>query len=379
MTREIDHFLAACLRGEKPAFPPGWDAGLGDQIARRILFHGVALALCNDGPLPQDWPASLRDRVMHEARLQVMWEETHRAVIARVLDGLAAAGVQARVLKGTALAYSLYDQPAIRRRGDTDIMIRRQDLDQVRVVLRGSGLHPADTPYGQLTQETWHHDSGQGTRHVIDLHWQANECVALQQALPVAAHFDRPVALPRLAAGAAMPPLVLTFLHLAINRSWHGLHGYSVERELVTDGDRLIWAMDLALLLRHFSPEDWQDLPALARRCGLGGLVADALGFARDALAAPVPGGLVEELSREPGDTPAMRYLGMTSRRARLGMDLSAMPGLVGRIAMLAQLGFPPASHIRQSHPALARWPLPLGWLVWFGGRLARLVRGAPA
>ncbi|MFI5280415.1 MAG: nucleotidyltransferase family protein, partial [Gemmatimonadales bacterium] len=59
--------------------------------------------------------------------------------ITRVLGALHARGIQPILLKGTPLAYSVYDAPALRPREDTDLLIRFEDCDIVRQVMRGLG------------------------------------------------------------------------------------------------------------------------------------------------------------------------------------------------------------------------------------------------
>ena len=78
--------------------------------------------------LPSDWPAAFVDRLAHRARLDAALELARGHEIRRVLDALALAGVRAVLFKGTALAYSRYAHPALRPRGDTDLLVPREGL-----------------------------------------------------------------------------------------------------------------------------------------------------------------------------------------------------------------------------------------------------------
>ena len=52
-------------------------------------------------------------------------------------------GVQALLVKGAALAYSLYPEPWLRPRVDTDILVAHESLGAADRVLRGLGYHAA--------------------------------------------------------------------------------------------------------------------------------------------------------------------------------------------------------------------------------------------
>ncbi|MFI5208200.1 MAG: nucleotidyltransferase family protein, partial [Gemmatimonadales bacterium] len=59
--------------------------------------------------------------------------------ITRVLGALQARGIESILLKGTALAYSVYVAPALRPREDTDLLIRAGDAEAVRRVMKNLG------------------------------------------------------------------------------------------------------------------------------------------------------------------------------------------------------------------------------------------------
>ena len=94
---------------------------------------------------------------------------------ARVCTALDARGLQALLVKGAALAYSLYDEPWLRPRVDTDILVAHDSFGAADRVLRGLGYSPAA---GVSTGEFVSHQVGlraprrHGVSHVIDLHWK---------------------------------------------------------------------------------------------------------------------------------------------------------------------------------------------------------------
>src|SRR6185436_811387 len=80
------------------------------------------------------------------SRSAVAGELVRAHEITHVLDALAARRVFPILMKGAALAYSLYPSPAMRPRVDTDLLIPREDIAAARdVLLRRGYVEPAMT------------------------------------------------------------------------------------------------------------------------------------------------------------------------------------------------------------------------------------------
>jgi hypothetical protein len=76
------------------------------------------------------------------ARETVRWQ-AYAAVCARAFDPLAAARIAFLVLKGAALAVSVYPKPAMRHSHDIDVLIDAGDVDRAAAVLQTAGFAPA--------------------------------------------------------------------------------------------------------------------------------------------------------------------------------------------------------------------------------------------
>lgn len=78
-------------------------------------------------------------------RRRVMLEESLRAdEMRRVIAALAAGGVRAVILKGSALAYTHYPEPWCRTRADLDILVARGQRADAGRLLQGIGYWPGD-------------------------------------------------------------------------------------------------------------------------------------------------------------------------------------------------------------------------------------------
>jgi len=131
--------------------------GLGPLVADLVAKHGV--------PLP--------DRIRAELRAQrdaaVLWHAVRTRDLDEVIGGLSAAGIPHMLLKGSALALTLYERPWHRAAGDTDILVPHERAPEAQAVLVELGYAEEDRwdechhlPYlrkGDHPAVEVHHDS----------------------------------------------------------------------------------------------------------------------------------------------------------------------------------------------------------------------------
>jgi len=356
---DFDQYLASAvasiLRGEPV---PVWPTDLPvdtEQAAQRIAFHGIALLLAQAPAALDRWPPLLARAAREQAGIQSFWERSHRAAIAPLLEALAAAGIDAVVTKGTALAYSIYRDPALRRRGDTDILIQNSSRTQVRKVLRACGFW--ETSDKRALQESWQSDTEIGFAPAVDVHWRINASAAVSRMLETGLRFDETVMLERLSPRARGVSNVDNLILTAINRSAHGKFGYNVGKERLFENDRLIWAMDAHLLAGCFTPDDWQTLAERTARTGTAAVVNASLAFAQAALGTVVPAEIAASLANAPQDRGLAVYHGASSHLWRLRRDVAAGRTVAEKTRVLRYVAFPSDEFLRARFPDAARWP----------------------
>ncbi|MEE4206992.1 MAG: nucleotidyltransferase family protein, partial [Erythrobacter sp.] len=333
----IDRYLADCVANVlRTGTLPAWHAEFEeryDELAARVSFHGVSLLLWEAAPSRPEWPATLRKAMRQEATAQIFWEESHRTAITGLLEALSEAGIAAAVTKGTAIAYSLYPRPALRRRGDTDILVFDAERERTREVLRQCGFEP----FGDRLslQEMWRKEGREGFDHLVDLHWRVNASAAISRHLEQGGIAERLVPLPALCARAMTiePPANLVLV--CINRRLHAAHGYITRDEKLPDGDRLIWAVDIHFICEAMIASDWARLMDLVRRTGSAGPVRSGLGFAHRTLGVEVQEGVSESLRLDPGAAALNRHLETDSSWERLRLDLAGSANLRETLAHL--------------------------------------------
>jgi hypothetical protein len=363
---QADRFLADCVRAVlEDRQAPVWPAGFCSQaqheiVEERARFHGIAVLLGHAQDALSGWPAPVADAVRGEMRLAALWEELHRKMIAGIIARLAETGVTTIVMKGTALAYLHYAEPATRRRGDTDLLIRPEDVAAARAVLEQAGCYRREDPHGLYFQETWLVDCGAGMVHSIDLHWQPSDRPVLQRILAAERYWQGRQPVERLSPHAGAPDALTMLVHGAVNQAWHVARGYSVEETRVTGGRRLIWAVDYLRLTRGFDDARWQELAAFCETHDAAALVHRALEGAQQDIGLTVPAEVMERLRRAAATSATEAYIADPDVVRDFWRDLRAASSLAVRLRLIHSLAFAPRSHLVEKYPRSAHWPTAL-------------------
>jgi Uncharacterised nucleotidyltransferase len=339
------------------ATEPGQAESLHQTMFDRIAFHGIALLIAQQSAALATWPAPLRDLVLAEARGQSFWEMGHCDALARLIEALSAADIPSIVTKGSALAYTLYPEPALRRRGDSDIFLLGADRQAVRKALSAVGMEQMGD--ARPLQESWAITCAMGFAHVFDLHWRGSASAVVSRCYDRGGIGQRAIPLPRVSPSAQAIAPTDNAIMIAINRALHGQFGYVSGGGKMFENDRLIWAMDLDLLCNAFDESDWQALADTAEASGTAPAVASALGFAQSVLGTAIPPDIRARLTAHPGDPDLLRYLSALSGIDRLRMDLSACRTLKEKLQLVRYILLPGAELLHERFPDATHESIP--------------------
>jgi hypothetical protein len=367
--------LAAALARKPAPWTLGTGAATEAAVLRAIEYHGVSGLLHERLPAHADWPEPVRAAIRERAMAQAMWELRHKIILSALLETLAEREIASLLLKGSAIAYDLYDRPGDRVRGDTDLLVRAIDIPRVRDALRSGGFRndgPSELPEELGGQESWTHVATDGSRHVIDLHWHTLNAPALQSTFTFDHLWSERRALTTLSNAAYAPRRSMMLAHACVHRALHDCAPYFVGDDTYFGGDRLIWVWDIALLAQSLSRADWEELVSFAEPRELGRAIVEGLAAAQALCGAVCPTDIEERL-RKSGSS---RYL-RSGQFGRAAMDWWAMAGPRHKMRYAIARLIPSASFMRAKYPGHRDLPLPLLHLRRLGELMRRRPTGA--
>jgi hypothetical protein len=255
---------------------------------------------------------------------------------ARVMTALAAAGIDALLLKGPAVARRLYGPGEARSYGDTDVLVAPQALAAARSTLRELGYEPIYAePTADLIGHHGSHWRRPGSVLEVDLHHTLTGVRADPAELWRALR-EHATTLEIQGMDVRVPNAAALALHVALHAAQHGVARETPRR-------------DLAHALRRLPRADWNEAAALAARLD----AVDAFGVGLRL--SPEGAALASELGlpRNRSRNAALRVMAAPS--VTLGADrLAATPGLRHKGCLLLRWTFPPPDFMR-SWSALAR------------------------
>lgn len=309
-----DEFFAACDREE---------------------LRGV---LCSRMPLLDlagDWPREIRDTLSQWAREETARDMVRREEIAAVLEGLTAAGAAAIVLKGTALAYSVYGNPIARPRLDTDLLIDVEQRYAARNVLQARGY--AAPPYCDelFCQFQMEKMDAFGIRHVVDVHWKISTQPVFADVLTYDEMMSRAVPLAALGPAAVGPSAIDTLLLACIHPVMHH-----------QNAERILWTYDTHLVASSLTREDFHAFARLARQKRIAAVCALQLRRAQSRFGTAIAADVLHDLSSM-ADEPSAAYLAShRTWRHELTSSVGALPRAGDRLALLRGVLLPSPAYM---------------------------------
>ncbi len=255
-----------------------------------LLYYNLQKLECQELVPPEVWAqfeslyytSLLRnDRLYAELRL--------------VLEALQAEGIDVILLKGAALAQTVYPNPALRPMIDLDILVSSRDVFEVKPVLEkiGYGLQPSPAGYPLIFDQRFGGEleflkNEAPFPTLLDVHWHMTIIEWYRHSTGIDMDAIWAAARPLVIEG--VPALQLspedTLIHLCLHPAVQ--HGYTFPVIAYVDID---WVVD-----SYAGDLDWELLVSRVSRFRVKTAVYFGLCFTRELLATPVPPAVLEAL-----------------------------------------------------------------------------------
>ena len=337
---DIAKLLGQWLQGQSPSNST-IDPESTDDIIKQADWHGISSLLYHQvntsgisDSIPGDILEHLKNSHTNAIAVQMFTNQELRTVFRLFSNN----GIEYLLFKGAPLSYTLYPEPFLRARSDTDILFPDKDTTRkaYRLLIQCGYALPNAIDGELVSQElSCCKRSQSGFIHMLDLHWKINnlshfaglftyaELKEKSQPVPIE---DNPLA----------PDQVYALILACLHRVSHIPYG---------EADRLIWLYDIHLLCNQFSDPDWENFLQLATDKKLAAVVQDSLEKSRLFLNTSLPTQFMEKLaSGQEYSIVKPRY-----HQAKWLYDVSnlqSLPGWKPRLLFLKENLFPPPEYM---------------------------------
>ena len=272
-------------------------------------------------------------------------------------------GIEYLLFKGTPLSHTLYPEPYLRVRCDTDILFADKATTRkaYKLLLQCGYALPTAIEGELISQELCcYKRSKSGFVHALDLHWNVNNLLhfaGLFSYSELQSHSEHL----SIEGEPASPEPVYALLLACIHRVAHIPYG---------EADRLIWLYDIHLLSNSFDDAAWEQLLQLTLEKKLAAVVLDGLEKSRRFLDTRLPEEVITALE-------AHREVSIVKPRYQLPQwsyqlnNLKSLPGWQSRLLFIRENLLPAPEYMYAKYRLKQPLLLPLLYII-------RLFQGIP-
>ena len=270
------------------------------RLCAALEISGLVHQRLADSASLTDWPDEVRGELAiaaHRATATALVRAKETTV---VLDALADSGIQPVLLKGLPLAHTLYAAPGLRLHADADLLVRRDQVEQVKRVMTTLGYVEPALSDGELLfcQFQMTREDHLGVGHVFDVHWKISTQTVFADVLTYDELAASAAPVPALGPHARTTGRVHALLLACIHPVMHH-----------QNADRLIWLYDIHLLADRLSEVELERFASLARQKRVAAICLHQLLVTRARFQTGLSGGLMAALSARVGGEPSETYL----------------------------------------------------------------------
>lgn len=357
---ELLSYLLSLTRGETPVLPnlsdTEWKKMVQSLEPHRIspLIYSKIMSLQPAQQPPEEIVSQLKQEYYRSKISTVLSEEQLKEIV----DQFKKDEIRLIVLKGSALARSIYSDPALRQGCDIDILVHPQEVQKARKSLESIGYICKEKCY-EISKKLYNEEVfiNPSRKHykMVEVHWNLYTSCDVD----IGQFFDRSVPIEARDCSFEILNPVDALLYNGLHMVMH--HDSDV---------RLTWIFDADLLARSLqSPEDWQRLQNNSVLYGATRSIQVSLEMAKLWTGLELPP-TYEDLSRwpQPGKAEQAALDHMYLSRSELMLDnirftWYCSTKLHEKVLLIIYLIFPPAEMIRNEFPGAPGWMLPVNYI----------------
>jgi hypothetical protein len=379
---ELLAYIGSVLREESPLAP----AASADEWSRLLTFlqaHWIIPLLYRKvGSLPQECrpPETITDEMRQAFLVSVVRSLHMERQLQEIIEAFRKRDVRVLVLRGPALAFSFYPDPAMRPSGDLDLLVLPEQVVQARDILESLGYKCLakrfEVARDFFREECFVHQENPGNKFPVDLHWvhwELHPFFKGSEEVDIEELFQR-------VWKVETPTLTFETLHPVDYLIHSAIHLVMIHRMEM----RLSWIYDTVLLARHLQvPADWETLQerSVAWKARLP--LEHCLKMAQVWAGLELPDGFddfstwpppTEDESAVWADTMHHHWVTILLKRSLANPSL-----LLKRAPSLFRLLFPHPDIVRLCYPTSSNWLLPVSyvrrWFRWFDDLVVNKVK----
>ena len=363
-------YLLSILRNDTPlpcpdASKPDWSSFISE-----LSIHGlIPLLYMKIAQSPEAYhpPNHIKEKFKEAFLKNNLAYQIYLRQLREVLEAFTQADVEVIVLKGLALAWSVYPDFAARPFGDIDILVKPQKFILARKLLFELGYRNRFKRfeiYKDISKaEEFFHVTNRKRPLTIDLHWNLFHHFGIERngwTIDLF-HQKEPVKVPGISFFTLDP--VDAFIHAAVHLTLNH-----------DEGIRLIWVADLGYLTRKLNETDgWPLLQRNIVESKTIAVVRHALNAAQLWFNVQIPDNFLSYLSKfETNDAERMEIdyaIGRITSNIRFGGYFKALRETPNKLKFVVQFIFPAPEYVRIAYPPSKPWMLPLSyctrWVHW--------------
>lgn len=312
---------------------PDWKE---EEWLTQLDHHGLSCLVKCTPPLPQKTHNALKAK----QHLAVANEALKQPEVDQLLRALRDKGVDALIIKGYALAYSLYEQPWRRPRTDLDLLVKEDQVKLAQTLLVNLGYSQQLAVSGDfVTYQSTHGKQLSDNAYLnIDLHWRISNRQILAKTLSFSEIERDAKNVSALSTAAFIPSNAHSLLIACIHRAGHH-----------NKDERLAWLYDIHLLCNTLSSESCSQLSELAKQKQISAIVDDALQTTSALYGTNIKSFNISQHSAARSKEPSAIFLDRDITEWRYFFaDLKALPTISNRLKLIRETVLPNSAYVKQ-------------------------------